>query len=412
MSTNENAVMKRAIFSLLFVVAFLLLLCACTSKPEMNEKKIDTAIIMERLTLDQLSNPEKNIYITTDEKYMELAENVMGEVTGEKFPGSILIATDEQIIYASGTDVLQKNGEIVSPFSTYQIGSITKTYTATCVLRLIQEGKLSFDDKMGLFFPDCEPIRDITVYQLLHMNSGIPDIVNFPEKSFVHKGEKFVEEKNAGTLDSEKIITYLEDVLLEFEPGTDVIYSNTNYLLLANIIEKVIGQTYDEYLHQVIIDPLGLDNTASGDIDGVTCAYSISANQINSDNNPSLMIGAGDITSNVLDMLQYDRALFAGLLIKPEYLDMMFDFREDYSCGWMQDNANSALHRINNHWKASDVDTVYHGGRTQDCMAYNIVTNVNGERVYVIMLFRVYENSLDSVMELYSRVGSVLSTLR
>ena len=118
MSTNENAVMKRAIFSLLFVVAFLLLLCACTSKPEIIEKKIDTAIIMERLTLDQLSNPEKNIYITTDEKYMELAENVMGEVTGEKFPGSILIATDEQIIYASGTDVLQKDGEIVSPFST------------------------------------------------------------------------------------------------------------------------------------------------------------------------------------------------------------------------------------------------------------------------------------------------------
>ena len=251
-------------------------------------------------------------------------------------------------------------------------------------LRLIQEGKLSFDDKMGLFFP---------------------------EKSFVHNGEKFMEEKLAGTLDSEKIMTYLEDVLLEFEPGTDVIYSNTNYLLLAYVIEKVTGQTYNEYLHQAIIDPLGLDNTTSGDIEGVTCAYSIPANQINSENNPSLMKGAGDITSNVLDMLQYDRALFAGLLINPEYMDLMFDFKDDYSCGWMKDNAKSALHRINNHWKASDVNTVYHGGRTQNFMVYNIVTNINEERVYVIMLFPVYENSLDSVMEIYSRVGSVLSTL-
>ena len=139
-------------------------------------------------------------------------------------------------------------------------------------MRLIQEGKLSFYDKMGLFFPECEPIRNITVYQLPHMNSGIPDIVNFPEKSFVHNGEKFMEEKLAGTLDSEKIMTYLEDVLLEFEPGTDVIYSNTNYLLLAYVIEKVTGQTYNEYLHQAIIDPLGLENTTSGDIEGVTCA--------------------------------------------------------------------------------------------------------------------------------------------
>lgn len=405
--------MKRLILykPLLCILIFLLCACASEFQSEIIEKKQDSTITIERLTLDGLSNPEKNIYITTDENYIELAEKIKGEVTRKRFPGSILIATDNQIIYASGTDVLQKDGEVVSPYSTYQIGSITKTYTAKCVLRLIQEGKLSFDDKVGLFFPECEPIRDITVYQLLHMNSGIPDIVNFPEKSFVHDGKKFLEEKIAGTLDSEKIMTYLEDLQLEFEPGTDVIYSNTNYLLLAYIIEKVTGQTYNEYLHQVIIDSLGLDNTTSGDIEGVTCAYSIPANQLDSENNPSLMKGAGDITSNVLDMLQYDRALFAGLLINPEYMDLMFDFKDDYSCGWMKDNAKSALHKINNHWKASDTNTVYHGGRTQSFMAYNIVKNMNVERVYVIMLFPVYENSFDSVMEIYSRVGSVLSTL-
>ena len=123
------------------------------------------------------------------------------------------------------------------------------------------------------------------------------------------------------------------------------------------------------------------------------------------------MSGAGDITSNVLDLLQFDRALFAGDFINQEYLNYMFDFTDGYSCRWMQDNANSPLHRTGNHWKASDAYTIYHGGRTPCFISYNIVMKRNNERLYVIMLFEDNENSKESSMRIVSQMGAVLNLL-
>lgn len=364
--------------------------------------------IKDKITLDGLDNSEKNIYLSTDERYSELAEKVKSAVTAKEFPGSLLIATDEQIIFASGTDRLQKDGETVSPYTTYQIGSVTKTYTATCILRLIQDGKISLDDQMSKYFPNCEPIKKITVYNLLHMDSGIPDLVNYPDQSFVHRNDEFMGELAAGTLSSEKIVDYLCDAKPVFEPGARVEYSNTNFILLALIIEQVTGKTYHEYLNELIISPLGLEHTESGNITGATCSYSYPDLPYKFEDNLPLFKGAGDITSNVLDILRFDRALFNGELIDSEQLDTMFDFKGDYSCGWMKDSPKSALHQIGNYWKASDADTVFHGGRTPGFISYNIVTEINGERAYVIILFNDNENTAASGKEIYTRMGKVL----
>lgn len=376
-----------------------------------NEENENIAVgDFSKLTLDESVNCNKNVYLSNDEEYRELAEKIKGVVISREFPGSLLIATDEQIIYASGTDCIQKDGEVVSPYTTYQIGSITKTYTATCILRLIQEGKLALDDKMDKFFPECKAISDITVYQLLHMNSGIPDIVNFPEKAFAKRGEEFTSELVKGSLSSERIVEYLKDCVFVFEPGTKVEYSNTNYILLALIIEKVTGMSYADYLNQNIILPLELDNTVSGDIENVTCAYSYPELPFRFEDNLPLMKGAGDVTSNVLDILQFDRALFAGKLLKLEYLDLMFDFKDDYSCGWMKDNAKSVLHLTGNRWEASDVNTVYHGGRTPGFVSYNIVLQ-GEERYYAIFLFNDNDNTEESGRKIYSRLADVLKLL-
>lgn len=396
---------KRRI--LLAAVMMFLLLCGCAKAADEKNRTIN----IEKLSLEGLSNPEGNVYCTTDEKYGELAEKLMKEVTSKEFPGSIIVASDDGIIYASGTDKLQTDGQVVSPYTTYQIGSITKTYTSTCILKLAEEGKLSLDDNMKMYFPECEPIKDITIHQLLQMRSGIPDIVNFPDKAFHNRGNEFIAEMIAGTLDSEKLMDYLNDIVIDTEQADTFAYSNTNYLLLALIIEKVTGMSYNEYLHEYILEPLGMDSTTSGDIAGVTCAYTIADYPFHFEDNLPLMKGAGDITSNVLDMLQFDRALFGGALLNSESLNVMYDFNNGYSCGWMQDNVSSGLHGPGNLWQTCDEETIYHGGRTQNFVAYNIIQIVNGERIYVIMLFNDDEPTKESNLEINMRIWAVLKLL-
>ncbi|MCQ2497142.1 MAG: beta-lactamase family protein [Lachnospiraceae bacterium] len=397
--------MKR-VFCVIATALLLVVLMACTGE---KVKKID----IERLTLEDLSKEEGNIYVSKDEKYSELAEKIKNTVKRKEFPGSLLVATDSRIIFASGTDALQKDGATVSPDTGYQIGSVSKTYAATCVLKLIEEGKLSLDDRLEKFLPECENLKDITIRQLLHMNTGLADVVNMMEKSFGSRGEEFLNELTAGKVDSERLADYLKDIVFIFKPGEKIEYSNTNYLILAIVIEKVTGKSYEEYLRQLIIDPLEMSRTKIGELDSVDCAYTVPDLPVLFTNYPALLKGAGDVTTSVLDMLQFDRALFSGLLINQASLDTMFDLKDGYSCGWMQDNTRSELHSYGNYyWKASDSETVYHAGNIPGFMSFNIVLNKNGERMYLIMLFSAENNDRPETRKaVFGRMNDILKSL-
>lgn len=368
-----------------------------------NEKAI------ERLTLEKLANTEGNIYVATDGRYKDLADKLRKTVTEAEFPGSIVVATDSDIIYSSGTDVLQKDGTVVTPYTGFQIGSVSKTYTATCILKLVEDGVLSTEDTVGSFLPECDRLKDITVYQLLHMNTGLTDVVNYLDKAFRTRGGEFLEEVNAGTLTSERLTDYFNDLIFIFEPGERVQYSNTNYLILGIIIEKITGEAYNDFLYRTILEPLGMTATTIGNPEATECVYTAPDIPILFTRIPALTKGAGDITSSVLDMLQFDRALFSGVIINQESLRTMLEFKDNYSCGWMKDETRSVLHSFGNYyWKASDSETVYHGGRIPGFMSYNIVLNIDGERIYVIMLFTVDENSEASVTGINQRINAIL----
>ena len=397
--------MKKTI-SIIICCFSILFLIACSNNG--GEKK---EISIGYLTLDNLDNVHDNIYVSKNEKYAEMCKDLLQEVERKELPGSLIVATDQQILFASGTDILESDGETVSPYTTYQIGSVSKLFTSACILKLIEDGKLSPEDKMEKFFPEYENIKDVSVDNLLHMNSGIADFVNYPEKAFPKQAEEFVADANADSLDEDKMHEYMKNIELEFEPGTKTEYSNTNYYLLGSIIEVITGKSFSEYVNEVIIEPLGMKYTKCGDIGSVTCGYDASMIMPRFDTNLPLIKGCGDITTNVLDLLQFDRALFSDDILGLDARNIMFESDEEYSCGWMKDNASSILHAGGNYWKSSDTETIYHQGRIPGFLATNIVLNTDGERVYVIFLFGIDENTVAG-QNPSQRIGSVLKFIK
>jgi hypothetical protein len=181
-----------------------------------------------------------NIWMSDDEQLAKFVNIMKAEVVrSPDIKGTYLLATDDKVLFVGGINSNEADGTTpVNACSTYEIGSVTKTFTAAAVLQLCEQGKLSLDDKLGKFIPEYEKGADVTIYDLLHMRSGISREFFTTEEQT--DPELFKKYYNGGFTD-EELIAALNKNGLEFEPGSKMQYSNTNYMLLARIIEQVTG---------------------------------------------------------------------------------------------------------------------------------------------------------------------------
>ena len=236
-------------------------------------------------------------------------------------------------------------GEPVDMYTTYDIGSCSKTFTAVAVFQLIEAGMVSLNDPVAKYFPEYEAGRDITVYHLLHMQSGIADYTNDPETFWGDTAkqdlEKFTYMFFHDELSDEDFLRALYAAPLYYTPGADSDYSNTNYHLLAMIVEQVSGMEFNEYLQERIFDPCGMEHTTSmaiGDETSVPKLFSdlLSAGVINENgysSQPNTERGAGGIHTCVADLWAFDRALVSGQLVSGDSLEEITHFEMDYGCG-------------------------------------------------------------------------------
>ena len=140
----------------------------------------------------------------------------------------------------------------------FRIGSVTKTFTATIVLQLVQEGTLGLDSTLEDHVPGVVPRgEEITIRHLLQHRSGLADITEYPE--WLNKAERSPSTSPINSL------RFAASKPLAFKPGTRARYSNTNYIALGLVIEKVTGRSYAEELEQRVLDPLGLDADGAAD---------------------------------------------------------------------------------------------------------------------------------------------------
>lgn len=273
-----------------------------------------------------------NIFVKEDPAWETLTAYMENTAVNKGFNGSCILATDDEIIFYGGPNAKTTKGDPVDPYTIYEIGSISKTFTAVLIMKLREAGKIDLNDKLTKYFPEYKKGENITIANLLNMQSGIKDYVNNPMSFFSNElsNDEFLEMFAKDSLTDESFMDYLCKADFDFEPGTDTDYSNTNYHLLALIIEKIEGMSYADVVKRDIFDPLGMEHSsavATGDVTSVADEFK------GYHSFQKGARGAGDIHSCMADMLIFDKALFGGKLVNEESLGIMRDYKTGKSYG-------------------------------------------------------------------------------
>ncbi|MEO7146176.1 MAG: serine hydrolase [Bryobacteraceae bacterium] len=260
-------------------------------------------------------------------------EYVNAYVQQGRFSGSILVAKGGEVVASKGYDMADAELDVPNtPDTKFRLGSITKQFTAAAILQLQEKGKLSVDDKLSKYVADSpEGWKDITIQELLTHTSGVPNFTSFPDYR-----ETMVQP--ATPLD---LIARFKKKPLDFAPGTKFNYSNSGYILLGYIIEKVSGGTYEAYLKQNIFDPLDLQSTGYDRTSAIlkhrASGYSTRGGKLaNADYiDMSVPFSAGGLYSTTTDLYRWDRALAADKVLPKPALEKMFTpFKNNYGDGW------------------------------------------------------------------------------
>lgn len=250
------------------------------------------------------------------------ADRMLTEAYASDRPGaSVVIARNDEIILDKGYGLANLEHDIpVTPQTVFRLASVTKLFTATAVLILVDEGKLSLGDDLRKFLPDFPAGETtVTVGDLLAHTSGLAEYLDRPDNMQFVRGEMTVAE----------LIDSFKDREANFEPGADYAYGNSDYVLLGAIIEKVSGTSYGEFLKARIFEPAGMTRSyydASLEIvPGRAAAYEPLRDGERQDwtefrnarfYTMSSVYAAGGCLSTTEDLLRFHRALAGGKLLR------------------------------------------------------------------------------------------------
>lgn len=247
----------------------------------------------------------------------------------DEFSGTVVVAKDGKPIYTKAVGYADKNFNVPNKFDTkFCLASMNKMFTGTAIMQLVQQGKLSVNDKVGKYLPDYpnEEVRNkVTIHQLLTHTSGM--------------GSYWTEFFQSPKMQEIVTVTDYDNLAnknpLEFEPGERFSYSNSGPLVLGLIIEKISGMSYDDYIRKYITGPAGMNNTDCYDIsmpiENLAVGYT-TGRMLGRSYNPrrnNLFISpvkggpAGGGYSTVEDLLKFDIALRSNKLLNTENFKLM-----------------------------------------------------------------------------------------
>jgi CubicO group peptidase (beta-lactamase class C family) len=255
-------------------------------------------------------------------------QTVEMERTAQHIPGvGLAICRDGKIIKASGYGLANVELDVaVTPETIFQTGSVGKQFTSMAVMMLVEESKLGLDDKISKYIKESsDKWKEITVRQLLTHTSGIADYGG--EEDSMSKG--VINFRKDYT--EEELIKAFSGMPLDFAPGEKWSYSNTGYVLLGIIIERITGKFYGDFLQERIFKPLEMNSTriiSEADIvPHRSNGYRLVKGELKNQEwvAPSLNTTAdGALYTNVLDLAKWDAALNARRLMKPSSYEAMW----------------------------------------------------------------------------------------
>lgn len=297
-------------------------------------------------------------------KYSDFIQSADSYLQESDFQGTVLIARKNKIIFAKGygfCNEKSENHEKNTIHTTYEAGSLTKQLTAAAIMQLVQNHKISLKDKVSKYFPDFEHGDKITIKMLLNMRSGLTDCINAADDFFPKKVYRSLEAKQLAcqSVDENIVFDYLNKAPVIAKPDSTYFYCNTNYIILARIIEQVSGESFEKYLQKNILEKCGMNdsNLEFQKTDAIGYDYKGRYYSIPK----PLAKGCGDLNSNVTDLFKWRVLLTDGKVVKKSSFKKMIK-TESYGFGL---NRNGKL--------------IFHGGTTNvfnSYMSYNMKTKI------------------------------------
>ena len=347
-------------------------------------------LIEERTATKNAYTPPAPLAISTAEKQRYntlLAHYFDSTLLGpyRNFNGGILVAKGGTILYEQyrGFEDLPGRSRPLTAYSSLHIASSTKPFTAIAILGLVQQGKLSLSDTINRFFPTL-PYPSITVRDLLTHRSGLPNYLYFMESSSWNK------ERMATNQDVLHIMS-TEQPARHAPPNKRFEYCNTNYVLLALLIEKISGLSYPRYLQKNIFEPLGMNHTFV--YQSRHAHRSTPSFQPNGRLWPldylDLTYGDKNIYSTPQDLLKWDQALYTDQLVDTALLQQAFQGYSFERPGTHHYGLGFRLEFLRNGKKV-----IYHFGRWHGNNA--VFTRLVEEKIVIIILGNRFNRSIYS----------------
>ena len=246
-----------------------------------------------------------------------------------RFMGSLSISENGKVTYSKTIGKADlASGKSSDKLTKYRIGSISKMFTACLIFQAIEENKLSLTQNINRFFPKITSAKEISIGNLLNHRSGIHNFTNDTSYFNYYTASKSQKE----------MLEIIQASGSDFKSNSKAEYSNSNYILLSFILEKIYKKSYEELLDIKIIQPQGLKNTYFGkklELAKNECAsYRFSGKwELEKETNSSVSLGAGGIVSTTEDLLLFISNLFAGKIINTASLEQMTKLEDGYGMG-------------------------------------------------------------------------------
>jgi CubicO group peptidase (beta-lactamase class C family) len=316
-------------------------------------------------------------------------DKLFSDYSGSGMPGAaVLVVRDGEPVLTRGYGLADvENNIAITADTNFRLASLTKQFTATCILMLVDRGKLSLDQKITDVFADFpEYGRGISIRNLLQHTSGLIDYEDFvPEDSPVQVSDR-------GALDILR-----QQSTVYFEPGTQYRYSNSGYAVLAMMVEELSGQSFAKFLHENIFEPLGMNATVAHQNGISTIAnraygYTVDESGVSgSDQSPwSAVLGDGGIYSSLSDLFKWDQALYTERLIPAALFEQALTPNlGNYGFGWRVDDFHGYRR-------------MYHDGSTSGFR--NFIQRFPEHRLTVIVLTNRRDPAVDPLAEAVARL--------
>ncbi|MEW6131131.1 MAG: serine hydrolase domain-containing protein [Acidobacteriota bacterium] len=306
----------------------------------------------------------------------EVDDYILVQMQRAKIPGlAVAVIRDGKVVKARGYGLANLEHQIsVKPETIFQSGSVGKQFTATAVMMLVEDGKISLDDKITKYFKDApEHWKEITVRHLLSHTAGTTD---YP-RDFDFRRD----------YTEDQLLAEAAKISLAFQPGEKWMYSNLGYVMLGILIGKVTGKFYGDFLQERIFKPLGMTSTRiineADIIPNRAEGYRLVKGELKHQQwvSPTLNTTAdGSLYFNLPDLIKWDAALYTEKLLKKSSLDLMWTpikqnngttNKGNYGFGWVINNTNG--HKV-----------IEHGGAWQGFKSY--IARYVDDKTTVILL--------------------------